>query len=1277
MSTQQQPLKENEKVIQKSTVNFLKMLNEEKSEAIKINYWIGLENMIKKLKVDSKMANLLIFENILNKNLDILKMKDLTFCILNYLRNSNVSKFTLSFFELMYNFANVKFEENKIYLQNYLLNFSFDLFFDKENSNNNEDILQKEIHFFKYVLESDSKFFVNSIYLYLHQNSNFVQKILFKEKKNIQLLNLIINSFITKNKIKNLYFFLTTITQYEIEEGTKIFFFSSLLKSINEALFSSSQKEHFFILLLNFLLDSISPLSIGNSLLDEFLTKIVNTICSNSILDIDILKYLLSYYNNKELPLLNFKTIFPISLYFSVDFISTLTHINFFIQNVIPSLSSLFSSLILKQLSLTSKQSYFTLANTPKPKLSFSLVKSQNLLSKIDIVNSLSTTSQLNLMNYIINSSMNVKDNTTELNQSLLSSIITSIVNSSLNIDAPLIYNNISLFCIDVIAVIIDYAIASSLSNVDVGLIKAMISMIAKTNKEFQSSTVYPSIVSIIRILIQSYDNFNKDIIISFIDYLIVNFSTEEKISNLVFKLLVSLFNYEKIKTNEGKIIAMEKLVELCVLANNLKLFEFFFNFCIELMKDEKKKRYAYYAITLYAKSYDRAIHDKLINFVLEKYTSLFVDNKETFFSEEALLCIESLSYIYLKDKPSYLQKTIDMSCLKKKFIPTIENMLKHIDDTFFDISNDNVIEKYKQIKEKMNSIEGEKIFKKILVSNESVDKDTITIAILKYYSRLVSEHIRLMIVQSTESSNENNNSNSVDSLFDSKEEIKKEINTIFDFINAISVSSTGIKGSVVLNEILSHEVNYFYYMIEHSNENANKIIKEQNGDFSQLRKITTDITNEKIVKLFDYMMNNISIIILNNLWNLVFNIECGHAKSKSVNKHAIITTIWKNDILLKKQNEKKNEQKDNIALTQLFLKEMFSIDKMNNNMYNYIYCLDNNVFFTNFRDINIDYDYIMISYYAIMKFCSQHCELRMKFLNFIYDVISYNNSEKVHIFILRVLQSKFYNILLSNDNQMLYNIVKSSLMNLIQYNSYKEESIDVIKAILLNLQSSINKNMNDAYSFVEMIKSIYDFALNKHKEISIKMKNELLSIINTSLLPKLIEQYNEIINVELNTENDLYPLYEILNDIIIITSFNKVLSLKELIKENEFYKKLMNVLDLPATKNIFAFTNANLNKMIEIYSKEENENEKVFIEGMFLYISFNHVESFNRYISDIIALFNSEDKIMFMNNAVFMMYIKRRNEKIMTITRDTFSIGFRIGETMIKEGKTLIEKNK
>ena len=249
--------------------------------------------------------------------------------------------------------------------------------------------------------------------------------------------------------------------------------------------------------------------------------------------------------------------------------------------------------------------------------------------------------------------------------------------------------------------------------------------------------------------------------------------------------------------------------------------------------------------------------------------------------------------------------------------------------------------------------------------------------------------------------------------------------------------------------------------------------------------------------------------------------------------------------------------------------------------------------------------------------------------------------------------------------------------MNLIQYNSYKEESIDVIKAILLNLQSSINKKMNDVYNFVEMIKSIYDFALNKHKEISIKMKNELLSIINTSILPKLIEQYNDIVNIELSTENDLYPLFEILNDIIIITSFSKVLSLNELIKENEFYKKLMNVLDLPATKNIFAFTNANLNKMIEIYNKEENENEKLFIEGMFLYISFNHIESFNRYISDIIALFNSEDKRMFMNNAVFMVYIKRKNEKIMKITKDTFSIGYRIGETMLKEGKTLIEKNK
>ena len=117
--------------------------------------------------------------------------------------------------------------------------------------------------------------------------------------------------------------------------------------------------------------------------------------------------------------------------------------------------------------------------------------------------------------------------------------------------------------------------------------------------------------------------------------------------------ILTCVARLDKNKNQEFLINAMEKLVELCVLANNLKLFEFFFNFCIELMKDEKKKRYAYYAITLYAKSYDRAIHDKLINFVLEKYTSLFVDNKETFFSEEALLCIESLSYIYLKDKPT------------------------------------------------------------------------------------------------------------------------------------------------------------------------------------------------------------------------------------------------------------------------------------------------------------------------------------------------------------------------------------------------------------------------------------------------------------------------------------------------------------------------------------------------------------------------------------------------------------------------------------------------
>ena len=65
------------KLIEKNCTNFVKMYKEEKSESIQINYWIGLENLIKKTKISEDKIVTLIIDNILNKQISILKNKNL------------------------------------------------------------------------------------------------------------------------------------------------------------------------------------------------------------------------------------------------------------------------------------------------------------------------------------------------------------------------------------------------------------------------------------------------------------------------------------------------------------------------------------------------------------------------------------------------------------------------------------------------------------------------------------------------------------------------------------------------------------------------------------------------------------------------------------------------------------------------------------------------------------------------------------------------------------------------------------------------------------------------------------------------------------------------------------------------------------------------------------------------------------------------------------------------------------------------------------------------
>ena len=65
------------KILKENCQNFLKMSQEEKSEGIKINYLLGLIKLSDNLKIDSETFVTTIFNEILFKDLSILKNRNI------------------------------------------------------------------------------------------------------------------------------------------------------------------------------------------------------------------------------------------------------------------------------------------------------------------------------------------------------------------------------------------------------------------------------------------------------------------------------------------------------------------------------------------------------------------------------------------------------------------------------------------------------------------------------------------------------------------------------------------------------------------------------------------------------------------------------------------------------------------------------------------------------------------------------------------------------------------------------------------------------------------------------------------------------------------------------------------------------------------------------------------------------------------------------------------------------------------------------------------------
>ena len=149
---------ESTKKFKSSCISFINMLNEAKSDSIKLKYLPGLTKLAEKLKLSKETIVELLFKNILFEKTEILKSPSLLLAFITYCRKTNEQTFQKNFYQLLYNFVN-DYDENNNYFREYLIMFALEIFFDSTKSGDVTEDIQSRQKFFNLMIFSDIKEF--------------------------------------------------------------------------------------------------------------------------------------------------------------------------------------------------------------------------------------------------------------------------------------------------------------------------------------------------------------------------------------------------------------------------------------------------------------------------------------------------------------------------------------------------------------------------------------------------------------------------------------------------------------------------------------------------------------------------------------------------------------------------------------------------------------------------------------------------------------------------------------------------------------------------------------------------------------------------------------------------------------------------------------------------------------------------------------------------------------------------------------------------------------
>jgi hypothetical protein len=1210
-------MEEKFKNLNKPVTGFLKMLTEESCDIFKVNYWNALENQLKKSNLDSSILIKYVFEEILSKNKEIFKSKNLIFTITVFLKQlGNEKAFLIHMFSLLNTFIQ-NYEENSNIFRSYLGELSINLIFEYISKLNDPETLPYVHGYMRSFIDFDMEW----VFICLKNSLEF-------DSENSQLFLAliengrdIIESVLENSNELQLDYFIGLLNVKVNENNHNVSSINYALIELLTDLLTNKDKEisdnNTIVTLCFKLLNYIHKLGVIHgdhkyfNKIEEFLMLLLEVIINQNKLFLNRVPvfnkfFVLGHFSK-------FNKIFLMFLLYHCEEVYD-SHSIKLCKNVLEeSLNNLNADTYHACLSYTVSRLFAKIIATMHGGKSIGL-NHDILKKKITVVNDYNndaikpegplhlnnlSIANLNLIKYLIESSIKENPETfTVYNKNLKTNIQILL---SLNLDQYDItfQNYLIKFLLQFIYVIYQ----DSPVDIDSEICELILQQTLKlSNQVFIKTEMFPLVVTFLQnVIFTNLDKLkDKSHILEPFFAFFLHFSRNDAFVNLISKLLTALFNFKA--APELRHFALDKYTQLVLKANSGKVFTSYFAFLQESFKQIENQELisdVYVTLYNYCAKYEGSLHTSLVEFLFSKFESHFDSLPNTSF--EGLFIFSCVYEILRKDQPESIINKLIQNFLDKKILKILDKLIK---------LNQNICE---QTPLAYN-------LEHIIKSKQHSQQEYLIIANLIVISKIFADFISNLVIN-------NKQFFDVKSVSEKNNKILTTIFETFDFITSLIFDEKSWNMSLILfiNEFFAKHENLNFYITTHSYFMAIEHIDQStNMDLSMLNDINVKIINDKNAKFNRLIYSNQNrMSFLKKLFLGLISYEINilqlieSKNRKPIFKNFVIDQLYDNMAnsaaltFTKIYSGKLENGKQESFFIKEFLKTLYeNCDDMKANSQLFEFMLRENILLTYFKLLHeyINFDLFFINYYCIIRSKRDDKHLLKSFLQF----LAYFSKVNVNVFqaTLRLFLNKniFEKVIFDQSVMNEIFILQDFLLTqLIYYNSYKNETINYIEILLRNINTIVEKNVSHNLKyFGKVLKSLYEILLTQnydessHSKIEInkKFKDIMLAMLNNDWLYCYT---NNVFNLE-NLKEDVnyftyFENFDIVQTLKSLKCFNENdKRYQELVRENYLYSTIVLFSDV-------SFHRA-LNNLLTIFlsKRDGDERYKEIVENYILY---------------------------------------------------------------------------